>query len=75
MIIKKSFTIVMSKYTPKTVGLSKKGIVKETPSKVPRKGRRCYEKNQVLRKMVLDHYSGLSETEKEKNRKQARNRY
>ena len=74
MIIKKLFTIVMSNYTPKTVGLSKKGIVKETPSKVPRKGR-CYEKNQVLRKMVLDHYSGLSETEKEKNRKQARNRY
>ena len=55
MIIKKSFTIAMSNYTPKTVGLSKKGIVKETPSKVPRKGRRCYEKNQVLRKMVLDH--------------------
>ena len=44
MIIKKSFTIVMSNDTSKTVELRKKGTVKETPSKVPRKGRRCYEK-------------------------------
>ena len=44
MIIKKSFTIVMSNDAPKTVGLRKKGTVKETPSKLSRKGRRCYEK-------------------------------